>query len=482
MKDFHLLAISLLGIVSSNISLEAQKPKNVLYIMADDLNSDLGCFDDPMVKTPNLDILKTHSVRFNRAYSQYPLSGPSRACIFTGYYADQLNVYDNEDFFRKTKPSVVSLPQIFKQNGFFTARVGKIFHYGVPGDIGTDGQDDPLAWNIAYNPIGKDKTEEDKIINYTPTKGLGSALSFRAIDAMDNELTDGIIANVGSMLIDQNKDKPFFIAIGFFRPHTPYVAPNKYFDLYPLDSISLPYYPADDWKDKPVSAMYMTPLNWGVPPNKLKEIKRAYYASISFIDAQIGKLLDTLKKDSLLDNTVILFQSDHGYHLGQHGQWMKLTLFEQVAKAPLMISIPGITENELACDKVVELADIYPTFMDLLNLQSPNKLVGKSLMPLLHNPLGKWEGNAYTVLRRTWRLNTNYTYMKPYSKVVGRTIRTDRYRYTEWDEGEKGYELYDYEKDPNEFHNYYNDSRYKGIQLKLKVLLHSKYNNDEKDK
>ena len=228
---------------------------NVVYIMADDLNCDMGSFDDPIVKTPNLDRLRQHAVRFSNAYCQYPLSGPSRASIMTGLYAEQTHVEDIHatTFLRDSIPNVVTLPQLFRNNGYYVARVGKIFHAGVPGDIGRNGKDDPLSWDQVYNSIGLDKTEEHRVINYTPNRNLGSSMSYLNIVASDDELTDGISANVASYLIRKNKQKPFFIALGFYRPHTPYIAPSRYFDMYPLDSITLPYVPKNDWDNKPVT-------------------------------------------------------------------------------------------------------------------------------------------------------------------------------------------------------------------------------------
>lgn len=460
----------------SPIAAQQTTKLNVLYIMSDDLNSDMGSFDDSLVQTPNLDRLREHAVRFKNAYTQFPLSGPSRASILTGLYPEHTHVHDLNTFFRDSIPNVVTLPQLFKEKGYKTIRVGKIFHANVPYDIGTSGQDDSASWNVTYNPIGRDRTEEEYITNYTPQFGLGRGMSFREIDATDDELTDGISANVGAYLIKQNKDKPFFLAIGFYRPHTPYVAPKKYFTFYPLDKISLPYVPEDDWKNKPIYAKFTDPLNWGLSETQLKEVKRAYYASISFMDAQIGKLLDALEKENLLDKTIILFQSDHGYNLGQHGQWQKRSLFEHCANTPLIISVPGVTESKETTNNVVEFVDIYPTIAKAAGLSNlSTNLDGKDLLPVLREPLKDTHEVAYTTVLRKQTATNTAPYMKMGESVWGRSIRDGRFRYTEWDEGRKGGELYDYQNDSHEFNNLYNNPKYKKVQAELRQKLHAKY-------
>lgn len=467
----------------SSVSDSEQKKYNVLYIMSDDLNSDMGSFDDPLVQTPNLDRLREHAVRFMNAYTQFPLSGPSRASIMTGYYPEKTRVYDLQTSFRENIPSAVTLPELFKNNGYYTARVGKIYHAGVPFDIGGPGLDDPQSWQATYNPIGIDKTDEYKVHILPgqpigPNRRIGSALAYMEVDGPDDLHTDAISANTARLLIKQHKDKPFFIALGFYRPHTPYVAPKKYFDLYPLDKIELPYVPDNDWDNKPAAARTVNPNNYGLPEDSLKKVKQAYYASISFIDAQIGKMLDALKEEGLEDNTIIVFQSDHGYLLGEHGLWQKQTLFEHCANTPLIISVPGITDKKESTNDVVEFVDIYPTIAGLCNLKGiPNDLSGESLLPLLKDPSTSLHEDAYTMLKRItypkgWSLDVK---MKPVSEFAGRSIRNARYRYTEWDEGNKGGELYDYQNDPHEFNNLYNNPKYKKIQAELKKKLHAKY-------
>ncbi len=453
------------------------KKYNVVFIVSDDLNCDLGSFDDPIVKTPNLDILRNHAVRFFNDYCQYPLSGPTRASFLTGYSPDKTKVYDLVTSFRKALPNAVTLPELFKNNGYFTARVGKVFHAGVPGDIGQNGLDDPQSWNLRYNPIGIDKTDESRVHICTPqlvVKGkIGAALAYLCEDGPDNLETDAIGANIACNLISQHKNKPFFIAMGFYRPHTPFVAPKKYFDMYPLSEINLPHVPVDDWKNKPICARWSDPLNWGVPVDTLRKCKQAYYACLSFMDAQVGKILDELKKDGLTNNTIIVFCGDNGYCLGQHGQWEKQMLFEHSARVPLIISVPDMTNDKGSYNHPVEMLDIYPTIANLCELKNiPNDLDGRNLTPLLKDISTQWDEDAYTETGRTPNK------LRPYIKenFMGRSIRTTRYRYTEWKEGKEGGELYDYVKDPNEYDNLYNNKKYAKIQKMLAKKLHEHYN------
>jgi len=452
------------------------KKYNVLFIASDDLNDDMGSFGNPLVKTPNLDQLLKHSVRFDRAYNQYPLCGPSRASLLTGYRPDKTGVADLTTQFRQALPNAVTLPQLFKNNGYFSGRSGKIFHYGVPRDIGTNGLDDSLSWNERVNPYGRDKVEQAKIINVTPKRALGSALAYLAADGTDEEQTDGMVASAVIKMMKTHHQDPFFLAAGFFRPHCPYVAPKKYFDMYPLSSIKLPEERADDWADKPAAAAYTTPLNWDVPAEQRREATRAYYASISFMDAQVGRLLHALDSLKLRDNTIIVFWSDHGYSLGQHGQWMKETLFEHVARTPLIVSVPGVTEKGSTSSRLVEMVDIYPTLAQLCGLKAPTDLQGTSLLPLLQKPAATWQRPAYTQILRV----PGPFWPEVKKRLLGRSVRTERYRYTEWNEGADGLELYDYQTDPNEFHNLAHNPAQAARVRELAVLLHKSYTPDKK--
>lgn len=454
---FHILL--LLASAAFQPCYSQSKPKyNVLFIAADDLNNDLGCYGNSYVKSPNIDRLAKNGIRFDRAYNQYPLCSPSRTSLLTGLRPDVTKIYDLKEHFRERNPDLVTLPQLFKNSGYFSARVGKIFHYGVPYQIGTDGLDDPEAWHQVVNPKGRDKDEEDEVINLTPERRLGSALAFHIADGTDEEQTDGLIVTEAIKLLEQKKNDPFFMAVGFFRPHTPYIAPKKYFDLYPPETVPLAREIANDLDDIPDAAIFTKPPHWGVGEADRRQVHGAYYASISFMDAQLGRLLDALDRLGLADNTIIVFWSDHGYNVGQHGQWMKQSLFETSARVPFIISVPDGLKND-ACGRTVELLDIYPTLAELCGLKAPSNLQGKSLTPLLRNPRSAWDKPAYTQIRRGQ------------GQIFGRSVRTERWRYNEWDEGKLGKELYDHEKDPDEFYNLAGKEEYAGVQKELAVLL-----------
>lgn len=447
------------GLTGSGVAQEKQNDRhwNVLFIVSDDLNNSLGAYDHPLVKTPNLDRLVRRGVRFDKAYCQYPLCSPSRVSMLTGLRPDTTRIFDLNTNFRDHLPSVVTLPELFKRNGYFSARVGKIFHYGVPGQIGTNGLDDPQSWDVVVNPKGRDKAEENKLTNLTPKHGLGSSLAWLEAEGADDEQTDGMIANETVRLLKENKDKPFFIAAGFFRPHCPYIAPKKYFDMYPVESIELPHEPADHFKNIPKPALWTEPLYWGLDEQQRREAIRAYYASITFMDAQVGKLLDALDDLGLADNTIVVFLSDHGYLLTEHGQWMKLSLFEECARVPLVIAAPRAKGNGSASERVVELIDVYPTLAQLCGIPAPRYLHGKDLTPLLDQPSKKWKSAGYTQV-------IGYP-----GKFMARSVRNERWRYTEW--GEYGAELYDHKTDPHEYRNLAQDQKFRNVKDRMQTLL-----------
>ena len=328
------------------IATAAAAPKtNVLFIAVDDMNNDLNCYGHPLVKSPNIDRLAARGLRFNRAYCQFPLCSPSRSSVLTGLRPDTTRVFDLRYHFRQGLPDVVTLPQMFMNNGYHVARVGKIFHYGNPEDIGTNGLDDRASWQERVNPAGRDKTAlEPDIMNYTPKRGLGAAMAFLADKTgTDLEHTDGKVAVETIKLLEKHQHEPFFIAAGFYKPHCPWVTPKKYFDLYSMDDIRLPKITAQTPNDYPPMALAST-TPWpyfGVTPDQARECKRAYYAAISFVDVQIGRVLDAVERLGLQDRTIIVFWSDHGYHLGEHGLWFKQSCFEEAVRVPMIICVPG---------------------------------------------------------------------------------------------------------------------------------------------
>lgn len=462
---FILMAIAL--ILSPWPSCFGQKQKmNVLFISVDDMNNDLGVYGHPLVKSPNIDQLAKEGVTFEKAYCQMPWCSPSRSSLLTGLRPNRTKVMDLQYHFRQHLPDVVTLPQLFKNNGYHVARVGKIYHYGNPGDIGTNSLDDRASWTERINPAGLDKTDlEPELINYTPQrKGFGAAMAYYSdAKGADNEHTDGKVADEAIKLLKQNKNKPFFIAAGFYRPHTPWIAPKKYFDLYDPKDITLPEIAAETKNQYPAPS-FNNYGQWpylGLSPEQAKECKLAYYASISFLDAQIGRLLDALKKEGLDKNTIVVFWSDHGYHLGEHGLWMKQSLFEESAKVPLIISIPGYKNKGAFCQKLVELVDIYPTLADLTGLEPPKDLDGVSLAPLVKNPKKKWNRPAYTQINR--------------GEIPGHSVRTAKWRYSEWAYGKEGMELYNEEADPKELKNLAYEAQYADVVKEMKKLLASKH-------
>ncbi len=435
-------------LAASSGLLPAAKP-NVLFIAIDDLSNALGCYGAVEARTPHLDRLAASGVRFDGAYNQIPLCNPSRASVLTGRRPDATQVYDLDRHFRAALPEATTLPQLFRQNGWFTARVGKIFHYDVPKDIGMDGLDDGPSWDLVINPKGRDVAEEARIINPTPGKPVSAALSWLAAEGTDEEQTDGLIAGEAIKLMERRIQGPFFIGVGFFRPHTPYVAPKTYFDMHPLETVRLPKAPPDDRDDMPVAAFaHNNPVpHYGLDELTCRRALQAYRASVSFVDAQVGRLLDALDRLGLADRTIVLLWSDHGYHLGEHrGIWQKRTLFEQSARAPLIIRAPSAAGNGRACRRVVEFVDILPTLADLASLTPPEPLDGRSLRPLLEDPSLAWNRTAITQILRP----ADDRLPQP---VMGRSIRDERWRYTEWNGGAAGLELYDHESDPGEFHN-----------------------------
>lgn len=452
---------------------QARRPApNVLFIAIDDLSCALGCYGDLIARTPHIDRLAASGVRFDRAYNQLPLCNPTRASVMTGLRPDQIKVYDLDRHFREELPDAITLPQAFQQGGYFAARVGKIYHYNVPASVGTDGLDDPASWERVVNPKGRDVDEEHLIVNAEPHRPISAALSWLAAEGSDEEQTDGMIATAAIEIMSARKDEPFFLGVGFFRPHTPYVAPKKYFDLYPIDGLRLPYAPAGDREDIPTAAFaHNCPVpHYNLDESTLLAATQAYYACVSFVDAQVGRLLDALDELGLADNTIVVLWSDHGYHLGEHqGIWQKRTLFEEAARAPLIIRAPGMQGNGQACRRVVEFVDIYPTLGELAGVAVPGGLAGKALKPLLVDPLADWEEAAVTQILRP--ADDRLT-----APVMGCSLRTERYRFTEWGEGEQGMELYDHHTDPGEFNNLaiIPDERAKGVIERLRPKLHAK--------
>ena len=461
----------LLLFLVSHLLTAATKP-NILFIAADDLSCALGCYGDPIAQTPHLDRLAATSVTFLNAYNQLPLCNPTRASVMTGLRPDTIKVYDLDRHFRDEVPDAVTLSQQFMKHGWWAGRVGKVYHYNVPASIGTDGFDDPPSWQKTVNPIGRDKTDEHLVFNAEPHRKISAALSWLAADGKDEEQTDGMIATEAIKLMEEKKGEPFFVAAGFFRPHTPFVAPKKYFDMYPLEEMRLPFAPSDDRDDIPTAAFaHNCPIpHYGLDELTCRKAMQAYYACVSFVDAQVGRMLDALDRLDLTDNTIVVFWSDHGYHLGEHnGIWQKRTLFEQGARAPLIIRNPMSRGNGQACRRIVEFIDIYPTLTHLAGIKTPKQIEGRSLVPLLEKPVSEWNSFAITQVLRPADNRLE-------APVMGRSIRTERWRYSDWAEGKQGEELYDHLADPLEFNNLADNATKENLRIikTLRIILEKK--------
>ena len=442
---------------------------NVLFVAADDLNIDIGCYGNSQVKTPNIDRLARMGMRFDSAYCQQPLCGPSRASIMSGLRPNTTGFVRLEDDLRKLKPDVVTMGQFFQEKGYYVGRVGKIYHYGNPREIGTNGHDDAPTWQERYNPAGIDKQRQSEIV-YFPggapagKRPLGCSMSLWDPISADEEHTDGMVASKAIELIDAHKNEPFFIAAGFFNPHCPYVAPKKYFDMYPLEEITLePKSEASkDLEDVPRMAYQWDRAHWN-PYNKVsheeaRKCKRAYYACVSFVDAQVGRLIDALEDRDLLKNTIIVFWSDHGYFLGEKGLWYKRKNFERSVRVPLIFAGPPVARPGSVCSKPVELIDLYPTLADCGGYDVPARLEGASLRRILAGDDSNWDKPAISQVY--------------YSKdAQGFSIRTERWRYTEWNRGKAGRELYDHESDPDEKINLAGRPGYADVIGKLSARL-----------
>ncbi|MBV8857821.1 MAG: sulfatase [Acidobacteria bacterium] len=459
-----------------------KKKLNVLFLISDDLRPELGAYGNTQIKTPNIDRLAARGTRFARAYAQYPLCNPSRTSLLTGRYPTETGVMDNNKYFRAEHPDWVTLPQYFKNNGYATLRTGKIFHGGIDDEVSWTEGGEPIDPSIVYRgsnarnappaarPRERDPDEEEG----TAPGQMSAAEGERRRSNSDRIVVlegdgeshgDYKTATRAIDYLERYKDKPFFLAVGFVKPHSPPTAPRKFFDLYDVARVPLP----PDFAPRPAPPPGFPELS--VPrrnadlfigrdatPEQAREMIRAYWASTSFVDAQVGRVIDTLERLGLKDNTVVVFWGDHGYHLGEKGKWSKAySLFEVGTRVPLIIAVPGGRAQATA--RNVELQDLYPTLADLCGLPRPPANVrGRSLAPLLKNPRARRENDAaYSVTL--------------FQNKLGRAVRTERFRYVEWDEGRAGAMLFDETKDPHELKNLAEDPAYAKTVQEMKGLL-----------
>ncbi|MBI4624261.1 MAG: sulfatase [Verrucomicrobia bacterium] len=476
--------VALAALFGAGLTAKAAQParQNVLFLISDDLNNLFGCYGDPRARTPNVDKLAARGVRFDLAYCSYPLCGPSRNSMLTGLYPNSSGVLGNGTMFRQTIPSQVSLPQAFRHEGYLAVRLGKLYHYGVPNSIGTDGHDDPASWEIEFNPAGVDRLEQSKIFTLVPGN-FGSVLSWEASPKSDEHHTDAMLAADAEWVLERcarRKDRPFFLAVGFFRPHTPFVAPkDPYFGYYPESQMPVVRGVEEDQADIPAPALGSRKREEEKLTDDLRrQAVQAYYASISFMDAQVGRVVAALDRLGLAENTIIVFTSDHGYHLGEHGLWKKQSLFEESARVPLLIIAPGVSRRGAVVKTPVSHVDLYPTLTELAGVKAPANLQGQSLVPMLKVPETKGRGWAMTqVVRggggggggggkrkaaaaetdggdRARRKAAALEGGRGEGSIFGYSLRTPRWRYTEWgDAGRHGRELYDHDADPKELTN-----------------------------
>ena len=444
----HLLCVLLLLTATPAFSQPQQTPPNVLFIIADDLSAQaLGCYGNEQVKTPNIDRLAARGFVMDRAYCQYPVCGPARAALLSGLYPQQNKVTGNSDrdILSESLGDRPTMPQYFKDNGYTSVRLGKLYHMRVPGHItaGVDGPDHPASWSMKFNfksdeqwTPGKTehhsgeklKPDPDRSIHY----GLGYGAAFFVVeDPTDGSAQHDVRATDKALeLMDgELKDKPFFLAVGYVRPHVPLVAPKPFYEPYLAGQMKLPEQVENDHADIPKLGITGTGKRRGMKDEMArKRTLRAYYASVSFMDAQVGRLLDALDDNGLTDNTLIVFLSDHGYHLGEHDFWQKLSLHEESARIPLIAAGPNIEPGK-RWEGLVESVDIFPSMCVFAGLPIPEHCVGLDLVSAREDP----RETAYTLVRN------------------GHLLRTKDWAYMRYKDGSE--ELYDMKNDPRQFKN-----------------------------
>ena len=404
---------------------------NVLFIIADDLRPALGCYGDKYAQTPEIDKLASLSMVFDKAYCQQALSNPSRVAMLTGLRPDETGVDNLVKHFRKFCPDVITLPQMFRNNGYYTASCGKVFH--VIKGIG-----DPVSWSVPEDPNVPREYFDTENLAY----GGKKAASYEIADLPDSVYLEYKIADRGIAHMEKavRDNVPFFVAVGFTKPHLPYCAPKKYWDLYENKNIEIassevPLYAPDiALLDSPELRGYKDIPDEGPINDSLKHnLKRAYYATVSLVDSQIGRILDAVETLGVKDNTIIVLWGDHGYHLGEFGQWGKFTCYEIATRVPLMVSVPGARHGR--SDELVEVVDIYPTLSDLCGLVCPENLSGSSFEPILYGKPEKWKKNtAFSQIKRPYLTRSSDDVVTH----VGYTLRTKKWRCVCWFDAKTG--------------------------------------------
>jgi len=461
------------------LGVAADANPNVLFIVCDDLNWHVGPGGYEYTKTPHLDGLAREGVTFDRAYCQYPVCGPSRGSFLSGLYPESTGILDNNSDIRDKLPQVTSMPQWFRERGYWTARTGKVFHTAKTNPAEAwDASPERFA-NDELGIVTKARKEFEK--EHGTTHGKNRKLWKKALESLSKQTRGQTSPGYGptDLADDQHKDgknalqvidwltkkpygeKPFFIVCGIQKPHVPFLAPQKYFDRYPLKGVKYVKNPDNDWADIPIMAASHRYKAFGFELDQendalRREYMQAYHACVTFLDAQIGRVLKEVKRQGYWNDTIVVFTSDHGYHLGEHSMWGKVTLFEECARVPMVFRVPGLTPAGKRSQALVELVDLFPTLTDLAGVDAPKYLQGKSIRPQLKNPNLAGKEEAYTVVARGSRM--------------GRSLRTQRYRYAEWNSPELA-ELYDLDADPREFTNLVNEPKHAELRQRLSARL-----------
>ena len=424
----------------SCLSFANAQQKNILFIAIDDLRPELACYGATQVKTPNIDRLARQGSLFENAYCQQAVCAPSRNSVLTGLRPDAMQIYDLGTFFRTTVPDVVTLPQLFKNNGYVAENIGKIFH------VGHGNKNDDQSWSTVWSyrdrldALQKINRGDSSALESSRPKVNGEPLPYYRSDASETDLVDGMVADIAVTRLAALKDqgRPFFLGVGFTSPHLPFVAPRSYWDMYDPDDIRVP------GKHEPEGMYRQAFIKWsgelnayhGIPEHKAdghlpdalaRNLIHGYYASVSFVDAQVGKLLDALDKAGLRENTIVVLWGDHGYKLGEYGMWCKHSNAELDTRVPLIISDPAYPEGNTAA-AVVELLDMYPTLCELAGLPAPAHLQGESLVPILADPTAAVKAVAMS----QWPKGKTFPGNPPSREIMGYSITDGHCRFTRW--------------------------------------------------
>jgi iduronate 2-sulfatase len=448
----------------------------VLFIISDDLGAQsLGCYGNTQCKTPNIDRLAKQGMRFTRAYCQYPVCGPSRAALMSGMYAQTIGVTSNghSEKFTANLGDRPSMTQHFIDNGYYTARVSKIYHMRVPGDItaNVDGPDHAASWTERFNCGAPEQWSKGEHLHFSNEKlkpdpernihyklGYGGAFYVVKGSTDGSEQADHLAAAKTVELLEKRAadKKPFFLAVGLVRPHVPLVAPAKFYEPYPPESITLPPSVENDWDDIPKSGQSGSSKGRGLTTGmEKKQTLAAYYASVTYMDEQVGKMVDAVDRLGLRDDTIVIFTADHGYNLGEHELWQKMHLHNESTNIPMIIDVPGKAAGETQA--LAQQIDYYPTLATLCGLKVPPHVQGKSLAPVLDDPSAKVHDSVYCLKGSADHL-----------------LRTDRWALHEYKDGKAGTELYDMQKDPRQFHSLAKSPEHTTVLKDLRKQLKAK--------